>query len=1001
MKNIVYILILYIVINNHLTYAEWSTDASENNEVSAYASDQIQPLITPDGHGGAYVAWLDNRLQYYRLAFVNRITGNGNRAWPKDSPINIAFNTQRLLKLVADNAGNAYIAWEEYGMQNEYLLMATKIDSNGNTLWENDVIQVSDYQFYPIDADLCSDEEGNVVVTWEKNVVHSEFSHNIVYRQKISSSGEKQWGWFGTEVGRSYTYNRLHPRLTLDGENGVIITYADGDSLYARRYSAEGDTLWGWRRVTVVTRPAYPYVAHIVSDNRGGAIICWEDERFGEYTELYAQRLSPQGALLWENEGDGIRVSLSDDSKYNIKMISDGNGGAIIAWLASSPDYDFEPTILCQRINANGERLWGENGVYVRSLDFWQRDYDMTSDGEQGVILAWSALADSVATTSETNIWAHRLNADGEKVWGARPLAVCTHPASQYRPVICSADTGGSIIAWQDLRSDSGDVYAQYIENIGVLGKDEKPPTIDHTPPQNVEEQQSIPIQATITDDLTGVDRVTFSVNKGDVQAIDTVIALVKYSLSSDIYTGTIPANLVTKTGLRYSIRAFDKKGLASSAGPFSPFVHYSSFESPEILPAAQYQLVSFPGEPDISAVSLLAHNFGPYNDEEWRVFQYNPAIPNYIEYNNPSFSNIHAGSGFWMITKSAWTIDAGAGKSARLDVDHNIELSKGWNIISSTFNFAIPWSSVRRDTACASALWMYVNGEYMHATMLQPWHAYFLYAKEGCSIDISPELSDLKKKTRPADAASTAHLDWAMKIEVQCEDFCDRENIVALFSRARDGLDSFDQPEPPPSPGHSVSLYFVHDDDNSDDMNYSMDVKSFFNGKQSWTFIVHSNMKNKRYDVHCREIVPSQDIGGLYLIDHQADKMIDVADHPEYSYLSSAASHRTFTLVATREKKPSCFPEKSTPTHWSLLQNYPNPFNNWTAITYHCPAETIITLTIYNYLGQKITTLVNAKHEPGEYTTYWDAGEWTSGVYYYRLTGNGFSAVRKMILLK
>jgi hypothetical protein len=92
---------------------------------------------------------------------------------------------------------------------------------------------------------------------------------------------------------------------------------------------------------------------------------------------------------------------------------------------------------------------------------------------------------------------------------------------------------------------------------------------------------------------------------------------------------------------------------------------------------------------------------------------------------------------------------------------------------------------------------------------------------------------------------------------------------------------------------------------------------------------------------------------------------------------------------------------EMNVPLVYSLEQNYPNPFNPSTTISYNLPKEGFVTLKIYNLLGQLVKTLVNEHQSPGNYKVNFDAGNLSSGIYFYRITSGDFSNVKKMILVK
>jgi len=98
--------------------------------------------------------------------------------------------------------------------------------------------------------------------------------------------------------------------------------------------------------------------------------------------------------------------------------------------------------------------------------------------------------------------------------------------------------------------------------------------------------------------------------------------------------------------------------------------------------------------------------------------------------------------------------------------------------------------------------------------------------------------------------------------------------------------------------------------------------------------------------------------------------------------------------------------PENNVPQTFALAQNYPNPFNPTTVINYAIPQNAVVTLAIYNMLGQKIKTLVSEQKNAGTYTVQWngenDFGQKvSSGAYLYRINAGSFVKSMKMILLK
>jgi photosystem II stability/assembly factor-like uncharacterized protein len=88
-------------------------------------------------------------------------------------------------------------------------------------------------------------------------------------------------------------------------------------------------------------------------------------------------------------------------------------------------------------------------------------------------------------------------------------------------------------------------------------------------------------------------------------------------------------------------------------------------------------------------------------------------------------------------------------------------------------------------------------------------------------------------------------------------------------------------------------------------------------------------------------------------------------------------------------------------PTRPILFPNYPNPFNPTTNIQFSVDHLNLVTVKIYNSMGQEVQSLLSSRREPGNYAITWDATGFASGVYYCRLTVGNFNAVQKMILTK
>ncbi len=114
----------------------------------------------------------------------------------------------------------------------------------------------------------------------------------------------------------------------------------------------------------------------------------------------------------------------------------------------------------------------------------------------------------------------------------------------------------------------------------------------------------------------------------------------------------------------------------------------------------------------------------------------------------------------------------------------------------------------------------------------------------------------------------------------------------------------------------------------------------------------------------------------------------------PSSLYLAQLEERMTATGIEVQN-------EPVQPASFSLMQNYPNPFNPNTKIDFTIKDYSFVTLKIFDAIGREIAVLVNEEKSPGSYTVNFSAEEFSTGIFYMRLTSGGLSETKKMIYLK
>jgi len=198
-----------------------------------------------------------------------------------------------------------------------------------------------------------------------------------------------------------------------------------------------------------------------LSAGDSGLFAVWRDRRDGTSTQsgLRVQWLDDDGNPGWDP--DGVRVSLTPASTYSgVDLVSDGAGGVIVAW-ADTRYGDFD--VFAQRIGAGGQRLWGDDGLPVAVEDARQRRVAAVPDGVGGVYVAW----DDTRRSFHSDIYLQRIDADGTALFTPSGLEVSADGIVERHVAITPDGAGGVILAWS--RSDVG-VQAARVGPTGTLG---------------------------------------------------------------------------------------------------------------------------------------------------------------------------------------------------------------------------------------------------------------------------------------------------------------------------------------------------------------------------------------------------------------------------------------------------------------------------------------------------------------------------------------------------
>jgi hypothetical protein len=354
---------------------------------------QSTPRLVSDGAGGAIVAWYYIRNTDFNI-YAQRFDINGNIMWA-DSGVAVAdtINRQENHMMTTDGAGGAIVVWEDRRNADKDLYVQ-RLDPNGNTLWQRNGIRITPDAAWEQSPQIISDGVGGAIIVWED----TRAGLIDIYAQRIDANGDKLWTPSGVAICTAGD-SQHNPNLTTDGAGGAIIAWYDPRTQVDHvLWQADGDT--------VCTNSYRQFTPWIVSDDAGGAIVAWYEDNGPSY-DIRAQRIDPDGAVLWTE--DAVDVCTATGSQSRINVISDGSGGAVIAWedMRGGSWTD----IYAQRLAPNGTVLWETDGVAICKAFSDQELVRLATDGAGGALFVWED-----TRNNELDIYGSLIDANGQLV---------------------------------------------------------------------------------------------------------------------------------------------------------------------------------------------------------------------------------------------------------------------------------------------------------------------------------------------------------------------------------------------------------------------------------------------------------------------------------------------------------------------------------------------------------------------------------------------------------
>lgn len=405
--------------------------------------------VLNDGNEGAIIVWGDRRNNIHGDIYAQLINDQGICLWNANGvAVCTAYGPQYWYDLCSDESGGVIITWEDQ-RNTPYDIYAQRIDATGNILWDLDGVMIGNNDTYQFKPRICSDNMGGAIITWyELNDTSS------VRAQRIGPFGSVFWDPGGVEITATDNSYIIDPQICVDKNGGAIIVWDDyrgsDADVYGQRINNMGITQWNSNGKLICSAANGQTLIKMCKNPTTGAFLAWVDWRDLGTTgpDIYAQRIDLNGDVLWTT--NGVPVCTEDEWQTNIELCLDYQGGLVITW---EDDRGSERRIFTQRIDAGGNVRWTQNGIRICSASSRQDHQRLCTNGTNGIFITWS--------DSRGKVLAQKLTTDGEIIGNNLGYSIYDSEYLQQDPDICFSTNDSIIIAWEDNRGLDRDIYAQ------------------------------------------------------------------------------------------------------------------------------------------------------------------------------------------------------------------------------------------------------------------------------------------------------------------------------------------------------------------------------------------------------------------------------------------------------------------------------------------------------------------------------------------------------------
>ena len=464
MKNL-YIL-LWILLTAYNTKAQFSNSPAQPLSVCNSTATKENLQILPDGSGGYFTFWIDNRTGTIKKLYGQHLDAAGNEQWTANGKTIIQHPTQSVNAFHCTLFNNGILfTWVQSGASYQDSLLVKKVNFSGNDVWAQPTLIDKSSQAASILG----------IETYSMNVIANDsgafVNYSVVYYggssgpkfNRIDFNGVKQWSTSKTTSLPGYTY------LYYKGPQNTFFSISRGNGLgsgmYIQKYNLQSIPQWANAADISqgVNTNGFGGLQYLFSDNAGNSYIVWESMS----NKTLLTKLDAAGSFVWTPQFKAT-VGLANTGQ-NRPHATFYNNKLYIVWMDNRVAN--QTTVYAQAYNSSGATQWLTDGVELGENNYYYSYPKIAVSDSNAVLVAYN-------NPSLQSIVGHRIKSNGTLAWPLSGIDLATdHSWISYNSITAINDTNGcNAIFWNE--SSTSHIWGAKICSNGVLVN-----TIDNSKP--------------------------------------------------------------------------------------------------------------------------------------------------------------------------------------------------------------------------------------------------------------------------------------------------------------------------------------------------------------------------------------------------------------------------------------------------------------------------------------------------------------------------------------